>query len=497
MSEKLIPQEPSELENKLDQVYSTATPDPLFAARLERQLMARVESLQDTPPDAFRRPSLFAAFFRRPVLVGIAALVLVLFVSIGLIGPHKVLAEVERLLGYLPNVGFVQPGKTLYLPAPVEVRQGEVTLTVTSVVSDQKMTRILFGVTGLPHQKFPPQDGPEPRIYIVLPDGQRWPEDGWGVHMGDDYGASVDYPALPQGVDHFTLMISRLPSLPADFAPENWAIPLALRSTSATPLAANGTGPSTDLVKPYIPENASATAGGVTLRVLQVAQIPQEIGLQVQATWADPAWAVMSGRPGLLSDQAGREYPRVSPNSVQGFEPDSEMTTAPGLQIYTLRFAAQTPPAQKYTLSVDQIWFNTRPDVTFRIDLGSNPKVGQTWDLSQGPGMDVIVSGVHVKIRQASLELVQKVLGDVNPKDMYQVVFTGQAFPQPATELIAMSLEQPNTSGGSSFEGLVDNQFRLAIDLTEIPSRSLTLHVPQATIAVFGPWKVEWTPPAK
>ena len=312
MADNLFPQEPSELESKLDRIYSSAAPDPLFAARLESRLVDRAASFPEAAGSpAFWRTGLFVGFFRRPILVGIAAFLMILLVSIGLIGPQKVLAEFQRLLGYLPGYGFVQPDQTLYLPAPVTVQQGDFTLVVTGVVADSTATQVDFTVTGLPQQKFLTHEHyTGPAMYLLLPDGTHLNETGSSVTAGNDLRGSLSFPALPKGVDHVTLMLPGLPTLPSGFAPDNWSAVLDLQAARTNGPAGTGTTSSALLVQPYIPENASATARGVTVRVLQVAQGSQETGIQVQYTWQDTDWIQLGGNPGQLGDGTGSTYQR-------------------------------------------------------------------------------------------------------------------------------------------------------------------------------------------
>lgn len=498
MADNLFPQELSELESKLERFYSSAAPDPLFAARLESQLIDRATSFQAaTSSPAFGRTGLFAGFFRRPLLVGIAAFLLVLLVSISLIGPQKVLAEVQRLLGYLPGYGFVEPDQTLYLPAPVTVQQGDFTLEVTGVVADSKATQVNFTVTGLPHQKFNPTEGYGlPAMYLVLPDSTHLSETAASVGIGNDLQASVSFPALPNGVDHVTLVVPSLPSLPPGFAPDNWSAVLVLQAARTTGPAGSEATTSAVLVQPYVPENASATARGVTVRVLQVAQGPQETGIQVQYTWQDPDWIQLSGTPGQLSDGAGSTYQGIPLSFGQGVEPSSGAVT-PGLTVRTLRFKAAALVPQKYVLTIDQMMFDARQDLTFTFDPGPSAKIGQTWDLTGVPGMSFDVAGIPVKITSATLDEVHNALSNMDPEVSYRLAFDGQSTPKNGLELGAMEVDLNSRPTNQGFEGGPDRPFRLYIYLPKVPDQVLSIHISKASLSVAGPWQIEWTPPSK
>ena len=114
-----------ELEEKLNRFYQDVTPQADFADRLEAQLVEKATALQESAASPSRR-NFFSGLLRRPLLVGAMAVLLVLTAAIGIIGPQKVLAEVQRLFGYLPGYGFLQANQVRVLAEPVVVRQGEV-----------------------------------------------------------------------------------------------------------------------------------------------------------------------------------------------------------------------------------------------------------------------------------------------------------------------------------------------------------------------------------
>ena len=498
MADNLFSQEPSELESKLDRIYSSAAPDPLFAARLESRLVDRAASFPGAAGSpAFWRTGLFVGFFRRPILVEIAAFLMILLVSIGLIGPQKVLAEFQRLLGYLPGYGFVQPDQTLYLPAPVTVQQGDFTLVVTGVVANSTATQVDFTVTGLPQQKFLTHEHyTGPAMYLLLPDGTHLNETGSSVTAGNDLRGSLSFPALPKGVDHVTLMLPGLPTLPSGFAPDNWSAVLDLQAARTNGPAGTGTTSSALLVQPYIPENASATARGVTVRVLQVAQGSQETGIQVQYTWQDTDWIQLGGNPGQLGDGTGSTYQRFSLSSGQ--EEPSSGTAIPGLTVRTLSFKAPASTPAKYVLSIDEMMFEARQDLTFTFDPGSSPKIGQTWDLSGVPGMSFDAAGVPVKFTRATLDQVHNVQSNMDPEVSYRLTFEGQSTSKDGLDIVALDVDLNTGPVGHSFEGgNLGSPFKLSIYLPKLPDQVLSVLISKAYLSVTGPWQIEWTPPSK
>ena len=182
---------------------------------------------------------------------------------------------------------------------------------------------------------------------------------------------SLEYPPLPQGVEQITLVMGRLPTLPAGFAPENWSISLTLTEVSSTPVAQGASTPPAVFIPPYTPQNASASAQGVTVSVLQVAQSENEVGVQVQFAWQNSSWEFLQGALGTLNDENGQQFQFVDQASVELSGAFS--TSAPGLFVRTYRYAVPAGQVKKYNFTFDQLWFQAKTDTGFTFDPGRSP----------------------------------------------------------------------------------------------------------------------------
>ncbi len=472
-------------ENRLEDLYSLPVPDPGFSRRLEIRLAARGREMDWRP--ASRQPSPMAALramFRRPALAIALVALLLLIGALGWIGPRTVLAEVQRLLGYNPHAGYVQPGETLILPSPIEQTQGEVTLRIDSVIASPTGTQVILTVSGLPREKFrmPDMETPEDqKPYLELPGGTHLLPSGYSSGIGGVLQASLSFPALPAGVSQVTLGLPRLPSLPAGFAPENWAISLTLQQTSLTP--APGAAQAL-LTRPYTPENATASAGGVTARLLQVAHSPDETALQVQFTWENPDWQWLTRLEASLSDETGKPYARREPPLGPGFEPGN-MGANPNGASETYRFDPLDPQARTGNLVLDQLAFDVISDARFTFDLGSHPTPGQTWDLSQLPGSRLEISGIPIQLLSATLK---------SGRDAgYQLDLLVQTSPTSSLSVEMLGLSNyPDRAVSASSQGLPGNQFLLSIELPALPANRLTLYLPDAGLIARGPWEIRW-----
>ncbi len=496
MTEPMDPTRPLEIENHLEAIYNAASPDPGFANRLEMQLAERVRAMkkQGNPPKASWSARL-RGFLHQPAFAVTVTVVFLVILAISLIGPQKVLAQVQRLFGYAPGNGFVLPGETRILPAPVEQRQGVVTLRIEKVLADAQQTQVILQVSGLPREKFDLKsvagEAPEEaQPYLLLPDGARLSPGSFTSGIGDVLQASLSFPALPAGVDRVTLVLPRLPSLPAGFAPENWSVPLTLQATIS---AGTQSAPGFPLTQPYTPENASALARGVTVSLLQVGQSREETGLQVQFRWDHPGWKWLTPGEPRLADETDREYARRQPALGSNFEPGGQ-TAREGSRTTTYRFDPFEPEARGGVLTFDELAFRFNSGTRFSFDPGREVTDSQTWDLSQAPGTQLNLAGVPVQL--LSLTVSPNPYRNAPPEDRYLLTLLLETTPQDGLTMDYLSLSLfPDRGTSGSCEQLPENHLKLTIGIPDLPKRALHLYFPDGELSVTGPWKIAWNLP--
>ena len=128
------------------------------------------------------------------------ALLLILAVTVAALGPQRVWAEVQRLLGYVPGVGFVDLAETRVLVAPVETTRDGITVRVEQVIAEQDKTRVVVRSEGLP-----PEDALLPAgaavpdtasdaFVLRLPDGRTLTTTEYSLRWG---AGTFTFPALP------------------------------------------------------------------------------------------------------------------------------------------------------------------------------------------------------------------------------------------------------------------------------------------------------------
>jgi len=206
MSERVETRHSTEIEEALGTLSSAPEPDPAFVARLERQLRAQGTTAARQPA---REPSVWQHFRgliwqplqrHRWATIGVAVL-LALAVALLAVGPQRVWADLQRLLGYVPGVGFVNLEETRVLAAPVTVTRQGVTLRVEQVVAKSDGTTVVISSKGLPSEDEVWPEGPErealsqPRLR--LSDGRTLEPDTFTLRWG---AGRLEFPPLPDDV---------------------------------------------------------------------------------------------------------------------------------------------------------------------------------------------------------------------------------------------------------------------------------------------------------
>jgi hypothetical protein len=491
----------------LQEYCKASAPEQAFISGLEQRLLEhQAVLLRSQPVKAFPRSSriVFSSLlftrrnWRYTVLLLLAALSIALF----MIGPQRVLAQVQRWLGYVPGIGFVDLSETQVLVSPVEISRAGITLRVEQVIAGRERTEVVISSSGFSEEDLPWQNESIKRLaftaFLQLPDGSHLETSGWELGVG---GGKLEFPALPAGVNQMTLIVPRLPLL-AGVLPEDWEIPLTLRSAT------------NDLNKeffpqPYSPLGAKDTHHDITLRVLDVAQTPSETALHYQIEWKDPSWqfrfGLNMGRMPELRDDVGHIYwERPSSHaSLSGVIvktlPETGATPTGPNQTDTLIFPALSLSASRASLWIDSIEFWSPAEGTIDLDLGASPKIGDSWPLD----IHLEVAGFPVHLTGARLQEETVDLGDGKSEQRPVLSLTLEPLEErDGFRLFNFGLVNSELGIYGSGGQLISNgrevyQGRLEFTTGKIPTGIIKLQVMDASLLVEGPWEVTWDIPGK
>lgn len=496
------PEPASRVEGALHKLYGGSTPDAAFLSGLEARLFERARALQ--PARTCRRPWAWAQTARRRSwAMASLALLLALATAFTVIGPQQVWAQVQRLLGYVPRVGFVDLESTRVLAAPVALTREGVTLVVEQALARPQGTTVVIRSEGLPSEDELRAAGRElakgGEARLRLPDGEVLTPRTYHAKLG---AATLEFAPLPQGVYQVTLELPRLPLAPDGVAPEGWEAPITLRPATGELVA--------ELYpQPYAPEGAEETHNGVTVRVLQVAHGPEETAVRLQVQWEAEDW----GFPHLdgayvLRDDVGHSYfwPATpgSGSTVQtevvAIDP-SQAQPSPAVPTYekVLTYAPLSSLARQLSLEIDRIAFGVPAAATFAIDLGQDPQVGDHWPLD----IHLEVAGFPVHITGAWLE--EEVVGARDQPER-RTVLQLEIAPVPEQEnrrLQGLGLDgeaaglRSGSTGGYSYD---TNRMHAGLVLKggePILHGPVQVVVRDAQVSLRGPWQIAWKVPGR
>jgi hypothetical protein len=319
-------------------------------------------------------------------------LVLILAIVVAVVGPQRVLAAVQSLLGYVPGMGFVDLEGARRLASPVtETREG-VIFQLEQVVAQGDKTLITFSVQGMP--EVDPQR-PEQEVEIVvfdpvlrLPNGEVYRISALEYSAdGGNRTGKIEFPPIPAEFNQAWLEFKYLPDVIPGSDPEDWQV-------SFTLFLAGGELPSVppgSFVHSYFPGNARASTQGVTLQILQVAYTESETAVQLRTTWDNPDWEYETGvLAPVLKDDIGHIYREIaegSENPSLAILPPPEAITTPGPTPHldqTYVYPPLSATARRVTLSLPEMGFTVPTEASFQVDLGEKPPLGQTCRLTNG-----------------------------------------------------------------------------------------------------------------
>ena len=214
-------------EKEIKQTYRLPEVNPAYFKQLEAKLQAK-----QPHPEASARPVFHLA---RGWAYAVATLLLIGVMVIA-IGPSKVLAQIQAVFGFVPNVGLVDtssPFRQLAQPAS-DTRDG-VTLDIQSAFLSADGTIITYTMSDLPteikHTRFGEPECNLP-VYLTLPDGSRIEAAGSSSgNMPDgSYANSIRFSdPVPANFNQATLVFPCLEGTVRGKGPEDWQFALTFK----------------------------------------------------------------------------------------------------------------------------------------------------------------------------------------------------------------------------------------------------------------------------
>jgi hypothetical protein len=364
-----------EFEKEIRETLGASGADPAFVHHLRVTLLERSKMKKQT-----------RSFYR--LAWGLAAAVLLIGL---LVASPRAVEALKQLLGYIPGLGYMEQGNSLrILTAPVTLEKDGLKLTVTKGATDAERTILLAHLEGNP----PDQENELNCITpsrLVLPDGTLLKEMGHegGSTPSGSYYERYTFEAMPTGQLEATLEI---PCVMSDSDFTDFALPLHFEVADegqVMPLIELPT-VSADTSSDVSVEGAPSTLEGFSIVLGDETPLPDGYVLSGSYEWTDPRFEAFSVhvRAVEILDANGQAV------IFEPVDPGSFMDPA----LKKLPFAYQITGkdhAYPLTLTVNSIAADLPSGSTFQFDAGTDPQVGQVWDVDIDVPVDEHI--IHVQ----------------------------------------------------------------------------------------------------
>jgi hypothetical protein len=437
-------------------------------------------------------------------------LMIVVIVAVALLLLTGVVYAIGKVTGYVPGIGLVDQNAPIrVLEKPIKVRQGALSIRVLKVVADAAQTLVVYSVNGIPaRMDSQPICGLSPSLRLpngtelqVLRDeniGGMGSENGFPM----SYQTQINYAPVPAKIDDIMLVFPCI--LPIGVGPENWQVQIHLSPApkeyatpaveiGATFVASNPTfvkvpTPTTDMMiftpepnnlsMPAIPTSSLNASG---LHLDKVIELPNSYILIGNFTDAgdlpEPVEINLGPYDDLphMEDGTGQ---RVIFRVRTDIQPDNVQD---GNRYWAYEVAKPVPGP--LTITLDQVNITVTDTTQFTFDAGSNPQVGQKWELNLP---------VHLVNYDYVIDSVEVI------KDGYRFNYhSGTDVPEGVSLQIIIIGSSPEQGSGKAINRKsVVTYFDSFTYSDSLPTGQLTVELTLSeTVPLQGPWILSWMPP--
>jgi len=463
MSKNQTPILPDDLEQELNNYYTSPEPGPEFVSRLERGLHSKLKEQEQKQMLGRSKRKLAWGFglALTAVLVGFLAT------------SPTVVAAMKRLLGYIPGVGLVDSASPLrVLAEPVSQTREGITITVDEAILSSEKTVILFTVENIPFDKLSHREnmvGCNMSAELKLPDGSSLRMTGGeGGGWGTGYENRFDYEPVPMNVNEATLFVPCIQDTMLGALPENWELPLrfvpAPPGFTIAPVIEITPSQGASSENPLALEKVIETESGYILSgKFYSIDLPQDAQAMGISQWPK------------ITNAAGQEIPFTTPNDIDLYS--DEMGVFPwAYEINGKQFNWPLTITFEY-LSVEY----TTAQTEFEFDTGPDPKTAQTWQLNR----DLEIAGYSLRVTYIT-------------RTQNGYIFHFEFDSKDNMNAVNVDIKgTPHSSATSGAEGngpgFSSQETHLIYD-GEIPSGKLTVILSAPSVELRGNWQLQWQP---
>lgn len=362
-----------------------------------------------------------------------------------------------RLTGFIPGFGFTSDGGPVHVLAQaVESTAGGVTLQVNQAVDDGERFWVELTASGL-------SEAPDfSNAFVLLPGGEKMQfQSGASSDLaGDELRLSYLFPQLSTHPEELTLLVEGLGG-------QDFSLLLKMRPVE------------TGEIIPMQPAGSaqlqSESIQGMRLVLDHVAVDSKKTVFQVSLrfdqpnTWLTAPWNV------TLSDEDGNLYPltNITPDTLAGGDIQVYQTLPfSGSEQLTLRLVS-FPSGEALPLFIDL----SSDSPTFTIELGTNPEIGQTWEINKV----LTAGGFSFRVLNATLTGEPGLLFEIEP--------------EPPLTGVMFHSTNPLMTGAAGGVPVHSGNLSSSITFSEIPEGALEVRLMSVYYQAAGNWQIHWQPP--
>lgn len=406
---------------------------------------------------------------KRTLITTFAAIVVVVVI---LASVPSVVQAIQRLLGYIPGVGFVEQNIPLrVLKETVEIKHKGTKISITQVVVDSKQTLITYQIENIsgPDMNSNIIDYCKESPWLQLLDGRQLKvKTGNGNnYWNSGYSSQINFDNIPVEDQSATLVLPCIQGALISTVPQPIEIPFTLvdapKGMTVYPLVELPTP-----TQQATTDEVTSPADLFSLNITKYIQTNDQLLLMGTLTNASPDFwfAGVDDVDIHLLDAAGNSIVITLDYSVS--DPNTAFDNA--VHPFTYRTAGRYIPG-KGKLVFDKLWIQQSTDKSFTLDPTTSKQFGQTWTF------EVDGHTISIKDETTSLQDTGRTYKIETPEELGMIYIDQLDHPQCYVE-----------------GGLIDGFGYIYCGT--IPESPITLTVTAYTQKIAGPWQAEVDLPA-
>ena len=293
-----------------------------------------------------------------------------------IIGPQKVWAAFQELVGFIPGIGFVEKTNPIRsLSHPLQQTQEGVTVTIMDTIVTGSSTIINISIQGILSDEVVEAGTPQQSSYLMLnlPDLTRILLKGYNISFTEkEPTIQLVFEALPPDINHINLSFDSIPGIPGNLSPIDWYFPIDLSTNKPV-----------DHSIPARSLNLTSEPDlGLVFKVNSIAYLHDSTAIEIQMVSKEPDVNISQNwwNSVAIYDQNERYYPF---KGIPIYNLDGE-------NIITV-FTEKLDPSKVYTIRVPngfQMIHQIPQDNKYIFELDLNDAIGQMWELNRQFNID-------------------------------------------------------------------------------------------------------------